>query len=134
MMEQTSEKTMTPQERRDKVKKLRESGMTFKAIGNQMGFSSVRAQYIYHRATMVIDNNIDSDLYRLRLSNEGLDIRHNVSGRTMNFLFRNGIDTVEKLKSLKLSDVFGTDGAGDKTLHEIAWFQKRCNENEKDGA
>jgi len=116
---------MTPNERRQKVKELRESGMTFRSIGEQMGFGAERARALYVKSTR--KDRKDSELCKLHSAGENVDIRINVSNRTINILTRNGIDTIEKLKSLKLSDAKRMWQVGEKVSSEIAWFKRRVS-------
>lgn len=100
--------------------------MTFKAIGEQMGFGAQRAQSLYQMATR--SDRRGSDLYRLMMAGKNVDIRMNVSNRTINILIRNGIDTIEKLKALELSDAKRMRQVGNKAIEQIEWLQRRVSE------
>lgn len=116
---------MTHQERQQKVKQLRESGMSYKEIGNIMGFGVERARQLYMKATR--KNRTSNEVYLLYLSqgDEGVNIRMNVSSRTMGALLRIGVETIEQLKYLDDETILRTRQVGQKTYNEIKWFQRR---------
>lgn len=93
---------MTPKERRDKVKKLRESGMTFKAIGLQMGFGKERARQLYMSALRHERKEKEAP-YLLKKIEEARkhDARYVFSDRlptrAINALWRCGINTIDEL-------------------------------------
>ena len=113
---------------KEKIKEMHDSGKSFREIANELGVSCARVQFLYNQHYIHTKENIRSDLYRLYLLPERIDIRTHVSGRTMNVLFGNGIDSIEKLKSIRLCDAIDIPYVGKAILHEIAWFQKKCIE------
>ena len=118
---------MTPKERRERVMAMRESGLTFKAIGQQMGVGVERARQLYMmaiRKQTVLDYPLYKKLY-LGNSKESYEIRMNVSGRTINALHSLGVKTVEDLISLNIEEAKKTPYVGKKTIMEIEWFQKK---------
>ena len=115
---------LSPKERQAKVKQMRESGMTFKQIGLQMGFGVERARQLYVKATRRDrrENEVSS-LYFLN-GEEGINIRRHVSARTFDVLRRMGIETIMQLKNLDELTIWNTRQVGQKTYDEIMWLKK----------
>ena len=118
---------MTPKERRERVRALRESGLTYKAIGQQMGFGVERARQLYMsaiRKQSVFDYPLYKTVY-LGNSMESIEIRLHISGRTMNTLNSIGVKTVEDLINLNVEEVKRIPHVGQKTIADIEWFKKK---------
>ena len=114
---------MTPYERQQKVKKLRDSGMTYKQIAQDMGVSVERVRQLYLKSTR--KDRMNNEVYRFYLSRSNVDIRMNVSDRTINALMRMGVETFEQLKYLDDEEILRARQVGTKAYNEIKWFQRR---------
>ena len=118
---------MTPKERRERVRLLRESGLTYKAIGQQMGFGVERARQLYMKAIrkqLVFDYPLYKNVY-LGNSMESREIRMHVSSRTINTLCSIGVKTVVDLIDMNVEEVKKIPYVGRKTIAEIKWFQEK---------
>ena len=110
-----------------KVKELRESGMTYKQIGDAFGVSKTRAAQLYAKATRkqrIFSFPLYTDLY-LGKGEESYIIRTHVSTRALNILQLLDVYTVEDLICLDIEGVKKVHYAGKKMVAEIEWFQKK---------
>lgn len=98
---------MTPEERRKKVKQLRDSGMTFAAIAKQMGFSTERARCLYQMALHYEEYQKDS-VFKNRLPI-----------RALNVLLRYGITTLDELKAVSPDYIMKMRNVGKQTFDMI---------------
>ena len=93
--------TKEEREKRFKVKQARDSGMTFRAIGLQMGFSTSRARTLYEAAL------------RLERNEKAMP---GLTQRAIYALCRNGITTLDELMAASPETIRQTRNIGEKTF------------------
>ena len=126
---------MSPKERREKVKQLRESGMTFKAIGLRMGFGVERARQLY-KSALRLEREEKEKPYLLERLEEARkhDARYvfadKLTTRAINALWRRGINTIEELKAADPEVIKKTRNVGAKTFDLIMQVKNEEAHNE----
>ena len=115
---------MTPEERYKKVKCLRESGLTYKAIGQQMGFGAERARQLYKKA-LRMEHYKEHEPFLLKQLEEARkhDARYvfkdYLPARAVNALWRYHINTLEELKATDPKKIIQMRNVGKTTFDLI---------------
>lgn len=114
---------MTPEERRKKVKELRESGMTYQKIGKEIGVSAERVRQILLRQAF--------------LEREGKGWPDEIAGhryarRIISTLRRNKINTIEELKERSPEEIKRMRNVGEKTLEIIMRIRGEVDEERRE--
>ena len=113
----TREETL---KRREEVKRMRESGMTFEKIGRKLGgVTREHAWKIYQSATQF--EKYRHEIYRIYATDDR--IRSHVHTRTMSALLAAGIHTVEDLKAIEPEDMIAFRDVGKRAIAEIEWLK-----------
>ena len=119
---------MTPFERRKFIAQLRESGMPVSEIAKEFGVSRSRIYELCRKATRDVlrdKKRNTSDLQQFWDELSRVDVRENVSHRTLNLLICNGIDTIGKLLLFDPENVTKFKQAGKKIRSETEWLRNR---------
>ena len=113
---------MTPEERRKKVKELRESGMTYRKIGKEIGVSAERVRQILRRQAFIerVDKGWPEELDEIAGHRDAIRIK--------NLLLRNKINTIEELKKRTPQEIKRMGGVGKKTLKTIMRIRGEVDE------
>lgn len=94
-------------ERDERIYQMRESGMTFSAIGKEYGISGEFAHEIYKRVIKRHERDADPLYKWLRKAGSEWHASHGYA-----LLRRNGIKTVEQAEKLEAVDVLEMHGGG----------------------
>lgn len=113
---------MTPKERREKVKELRESGMSYRKIGKEIGVSAERVRQILLRQVSLerVGKGWPEELDEIA--------GHGYTVRIINTLRRNKINTIEELKERSTQEIKRMRGVGKKTLEIIMRIRGEVDE------
>ena len=115
---------MTPKERCYKVMELREKGLTYKAIGKEMGFGVERARQLYLKGRRYKNaekaiGNCHVDIATELKNREEYKFRWMLSARAYNALERQGIRTLKQLKETEPEKIIKFRNIGKKTYSEL---------------
>lgn len=118
---------MTPEERRGQVKELRESGMSYRKIGKEIGVSGERVRQILRRQAFLEREGKEWPTEDLDEITGYSDAR-----RITNILRRNKINTIEELKERSPQEIKRMGGVGKKTLEIIMRIRGEVDEEKRE--